>query len=126
MRTLVLETVQWSSLPDVDEVQPINDMDWQVLNEIRDVLQRHDRLERFGVCLLHRHFELDEKEIAVEYTDVERRTSTILVEPKKNSDRKLLETQWRFGMAGPEAVTKCEKQCDYNRGHKKIHVKVGR
>jgi len=28
MSALVLETVQWSSLPDVDSVEPINELDY--------------------------------------------------------------------------------------------------
>ena len=125
MSQLILETVQWSSLPDIDKVEPIGEKDRQVLDEIRDIILRHGREGRFGVCLLHKHFELADNEIAVEYTDVEKRTSTVVVEDKK-SDGDHIETVWRFKIDGPVAVTVCEQRCHYDRGHKSVHVKVGR
>ena len=41
MNTIVLETVQWSSLPDVDDLEPIGAQDHAVLAEIAKVLRRH-------------------------------------------------------------------------------------
>jgi hypothetical protein len=127
MSQLVLETVQWSSLPDIESVERVGDNDRQVLEEIRDVLVRHNRTSRFGVCLLHKHFEIGADEIAVEYTDVAARTSTVVAEPaKKNSDGNYIETVWRFKNNGPVAVTVCEQRCHYDKGHRSVHVKVGR
>ena len=127
MSQVVLETVQWSSLPNIEDVEPISASDRQVLDEIRDVLVRHGRTGRFGVCLLHKHFEVAADEVAVEYTDVAARTSTIVAEPAaKMSGRNQIETVWRFKNDGPVAVTVCEQKCDYNQGHRAVHVKVGR
>ena len=127
MSQLTLETVQWSSLPDIDDVEPIGEGDRQVLEEIRDILVRHGRTDRFGVCLLHKHFEVAPNEIAIEYTDVEARTSTVVV--KRNdtaSEGNHIETVWRFQNDGPAGVTVCEQKCYYNNGHRSVHVKVGR
>jgi hypothetical protein len=121
-----LETVQWSSLPDIDAVQPIGEADVQVLDEY-DVLLRNNRSDRFGVCLLHKHFEIASNEIAVEYTDIEARTSTVVVEPSESpSGGNHIETVWRFKHDGPVAVTVCEQRCHYDKGHRSVHVKVGR
>lgn len=45
------------------------DMDHQLnsegaacLAELREVLGKHDRLNRFGITLIHKHFELSEDE----------------------------------------------------------------
>jgi len=85
------------------------------------------RLGKFGVCLLHKHFELAENEIAVEYTDVDSRTSTVIVEPAQQTTAgKHIETLWRFKQDGPASVTVCEQKCYYNQGHRAVHVKVGR
>lgn len=127
MSQLTLETVQWSSLTDINDVQPLGESDRQILDEIRDVLVRHSGTNRFGVCLLHKHFEVAEDEVAVEYTNAEDRTSTVVVEPlNASADRNHIETVWRFKNDGPNAVTVCELKCDYNQGHKQVHVKVGR
>lgn len=124
--SLVLETVQWASLSEIDDVDPINETDREVLEEIRNVLVRHNRTERFGVCLLHKHFEIGENEIGVEYTDVEGRTSTIVVEPRDGSSGSVIETNWRFRKGESQNVTVCVRRCQYNSGHRQVHVKEGR
>jgi hypothetical protein len=123
---VVLETVQWSSLVDVDDVKPVDDQDYVVLEEIRQVLAKHGSTERFGVCLLHRHFDVAPGEIAVEYTDTANRISTVRVEPQ-GPEGDYLQTMWRFG-PGPEGVTirTCVRRCNNAGGHKNEHVKEDR
>jgi hypothetical protein len=125
MEQITLEPIQWTTLPDIDDVAPINDNDHAVLQEIRQVLQKHGYMERFGVCLLHRHFDLKEDECLMEYTDTENKTQTLVVEKKLAPSADKIETMWRFSHHLPE-VTLCEKQCSYSSGHKQVHVKVGR
>jgi len=48
------------------------------------VLQRYGALDRFGISLIHRHFDIADDEELMEYTDVEQRTLT--VKPVKKSD----------------------------------------
>ncbi len=73
MRPLTINSLQWSTLLDIDDVKPIDESDSVCLEEIRDVLERHDRLDRFGVTLLHKHFDLGDDEILLETTDVGQR-----------------------------------------------------
>jgi hypothetical protein len=68
--------------PDITEVKPADAADMGVLAEIQDVLKRHNALGRFGVNLLHQHFDMAKDEIMVEYTDVEARTQTLRVEKR--------------------------------------------
>lgn len=67
----------WNDLKDIDEVSPVNEQDLPCLGEIRDVLKRHGLQERFGVALLHKHFDLSPGEMLVEQTDKANRTLTI-------------------------------------------------
>ena len=122
---VIMETVQWSSLVDVDDVEPITDQDYVVLNEVKEVLQKHGVMDRFGVCLLHRHFDVKEEELAVEYTDVENRISTIKVEAAGGVKGPFLETMWRFSDR-PHEVTACVRRCSYSDGHKNVHGKEER
>lgn len=124
MTTMVMETIQWSTLPNIEDVPPLDESDAAVLQEIRDVLARHGRLERFGVCLLHRHFELADDELLMEYTDDEQRTQTLVVEKKRPSSAERIETMWQFSET--TQVTVCEKGCEYQGGHRRVHRKVGR
>jgi len=91
------------------------------------VLLRHDCLDRFGVALLHKHFEPADNEVLVETTDVEARTSTLSVEQRTDHKGRLLETQWRFATGdSPRDVTVCVNRCHYDRGHKTRHHREGR
>lgn len=123
---VVLETVQWSSLVDVDDVQPVDAHDYAVLDEVRQVLAKHGATERFGVCLLHRHFDVAPGEIAVEYTDTQRRISTVRVE-SHGPEGDYLQTMWRFGPS-PEGVTTtvCVRRCSNVDGHTNKHLKEER
>ena len=123
-QNITLETIQWATLPNINDVAPIDDKDHEVLQEVRDVLQRHGYTKRFGICLLHRHFDLKEDECLMEYTDDESRSQMLVVEKKATTSSAVLETMWRF--SDMTQVTKCEKACVYNRGHKQVHQKVGR
>lgn len=122
---VILETVQWSSLTDVDDVERITDQDYVVLNEVKEVLRKHGVMDRFGVCLLHRHFDVKEDELAVEYTDVESRISTIKVESAGTARGPFLETMWRFSDR-PHEVTACVRRCSDSDGHKNVHGKEER
>jgi hypothetical protein len=83
MSTLVLESMQWSDLDHIADVKPIDDSDAECLEEVRLVLQKHDALRRFGIALLHNHFELADDEMMLEMTDAERREH--VVRPVKTS-----------------------------------------
>ena len=108
---MVLEAVQWSSLTDIDSVEPLNDNDRSVLDEIREVLLRHGKQSRFGVCLLHKHFDLNENEVAVEYTDPEQRISKVIVESRDFGEANAVQTVWRFQSGTPTMGTICISRC---------------
>lgn len=125
MEKLVLETVQWSALLDIDDVKPLKDEDYQVLEKIGAVLKLYGYEERFGVCLLHKHFDLAANEKLVEETDVENRLLITKVSDNTKEELDTIETMWRFPK-GIEAAVECVKVCDYNNGHKMRHQIVGR
>tara|TARA_R110000823_G_C15886413_1_gene495580 strand:- start:983 stop:1357 length:375 start_codon:yes stop_codon:yes gene_type:complete len=123
MSKLNLETVQWSSLKDIDEVEPINDKDHEVLSELKEILLKHGYINRFGVTLLHRHFDIAQDEIIMENTDTEARVSVLSVE-KDCGGQSTIETMWKFA-DGPHAVTQCVLRCHYFLGHKQRHKREG-
>lgn len=71
--TVQVSAMQWSDLSHIADVKPIGDDDADCLNEIKDVLEKYGCLDRFGVALLHNHFELSSDEILLETTDVDTR-----------------------------------------------------
>ena len=119
MQAIKLETVQWVNLRDIDDVERIGDQDHIVLKELKSVLVKHGYTNRFGVCLLHRHFDIEDDEIVMENTDADARVSVLSVEKNSGSDSSI-ETMWRFS-SEPQAITKCVLRCHYDSGHKQRH-----
>jgi hypothetical protein len=77
MNTLSIQPTKWSQLPGADAVIEFSDKDTDFLRELRDVLKKHGVLERFGISLLHTHFDVAEDEVLLETTDIEERTQFI-------------------------------------------------
>lgn len=73
MNPIALQPLQWNTLKHIDDVEPIGANDAACLEEIRSVLERHDCLNRFGLALLHSHFDIDDDELLLETTNVAER-----------------------------------------------------
>ena len=87
MTTVHVQAMQWGDIPDMGDSDLLpfsSDNDAECFREIRDVLKRHNALQRFGVFLIHKHFEIAEDEEMTECTDHEGRTLTII--PRKKAD----------------------------------------
>lgn len=74
--TLELNCMSWNDLPNIDDTPQLDRDDERCLAEIQQVLQRHDMTSRFGVAVLHQHFELESDEVLIEHCDVRSRTLT--------------------------------------------------
>ncbi|PJC95810.1 hypothetical protein GQ37_025365 [Janthinobacterium sp. BJB1] len=84
MHSLNIQAMQWQPVADISAVQSLQADDLACFRELRDVLLRYGALERFGISLIHRHFDIDDDEELMEYTDAAARTLT--VKPVKKSD----------------------------------------
>lgn len=109
-------------LPNINEVEPLQAEDMECLREIRDVLAKHGRLNRFGVNLLHGHFDVATDECLVEVCDPEKRTLMILpVNRSELAGQRMMETNWRLDSG--ESLLDCWASCiiDYKGDHMKAH-----
>jgi hypothetical protein len=91
----------------LEKVAPLSADDLECMNEIRDVLKRRGKSERFGVTLLHKHFELESDETLVETTDSKARAMVLqpaIIDP---SDTSAIDTQWYLGGNMPLSLVKC-------------------
>ena len=84
MTQVILEPMQWSTLDHIGDVEPIGEGDAACLEEIRQVLAKHGGLSRFGVTLLHSHFDMADDEVLMETTDLSLREHRI--RPMKASE----------------------------------------
>ncbi len=117
---VVVSPLQWAQLQDIDDVEPLNDSDSACLAELRDVLKRHDRLERFGVALLHSHFEMAEDEILIETSDETSRTLTLRPANAAEAEERGIGTVWMLRDGAPQTMTACKLVCipQIGRSHK--------
>lgn len=122
--------IQNSHLLDISEINPFskdNPKDVQCFDEIRQVLKKYNYLDRFGVCLLHRHFDVFSDECLIESCDISTRTLTI--EPIKQnniiSKGQLIETSWNLSPKKPIPEVSCETYCwvDSKGEHQWSHKK---
>ncbi len=85
---------EFNALPHIDDIDPLNVGDHKCMEELRDVLEKHGKLSRFGITLLHRHFDLNEGEILVEFTDTANRVQTVEIEMLADKRPCAIETAW--------------------------------
>lgn len=106
---------QWNHLPDIHDTRPLSATDRACLDAIRDVLERHGCLDRFGVNLLHKHFELADDEILVEQVDEAGRrlvTAPVKVALVEAEMPTAYETQWHWRRSASGEVSQiCNQRC---------------
>jgi hypothetical protein len=84
-----------TTLPGFDEAQPLTADDAAFVSELRALLERHGNLDRFGICLLHEHFDVRHNEILMETNDPERRILTVTPENAETLPE-FKATMWRL------------------------------
>lgn len=116
MKRLTIAPLHWSRLPELRQVPPLDDDDLVCMGELRAVLARHGRLDRFALHLIHKHFELGADEVLVEYSDPAMREQWQRVELRTSAAlHDAVPTTWTLAAAAPLAVCVCAYEVD--RGH---------
>ena len=121
MHSLNLQAMQWQPVADISAVTPLRPEDLDCFRELRDVLLRYGALERFGIALIHRHFDIADDEEMMEYTDAGQRTLT--VKPVKKSDIDWAHTtitNWKLTQGDEVARIGCGCACN-SGGHLGYH-----
>jgi hypothetical protein len=98
----------WDGLESIDDIRPLSAEDRPIIAEVRDVLARHGALERFGLTLLHSHFELEGDEVLVE--EVHSGERLLTTRPRQTTDETsaLFATSFRLDQGlTPMTVTYC-------------------
>jgi hypothetical protein len=123
MQTLVVQAMQWAPIPDMNRMEhDFTDTDAECLAEIRTVLMKHGKLERFGLTLLHKHFDVADDECLLETIDATNRTLVVRPVPRSTLGQ-AVQTQWRLDAVDP--LLWCESYCnrtsngDHQHGHQR-------
>lgn len=91
----------------VEHSEALDGTDFECFSEIKKVLEKYGKSDRFGVALLHKHFEMEGQEVLVETTDVENRSMSIQPQILDSSNINMIDTQWYLGGSMPLSLVKC-------------------
>lgn len=108
MSKLTIQPMQWTRTKDLHDCAPLAEDDLKCMEEVRSVLAKHNKLGRFALHLIHKHFDLDDDEILVEYSDPTIREQFFKVE-KANSEAvaRAIPTTWTLEALQPSARCVC-------------------
>ena len=99
-------------------VAPVSDSDARVLRDVREILERRDRLRRFGVSLLHDAIGVRELEVLLETCDLSTRALHCIAAGRE--DKRVsrgVETTWSWSAPAEAeamdawAIRTCVRQC---------------
>ncbi len=113
-----------NAFPDIFSVRPRSEDDEACIQDIKAVLEKHGKIDRFGLTLLHKHFDIKEGEMLVEETDESTRTQTIQPLQQSEIGGAIIETAWHLG--SNSAGIGCYLNCvAYPYDHQRSHIKAG-
>jgi hypothetical protein len=92
---IFLKAADPNSMLEVDEAHNL-EQDQAVLDRIRDILFRHNKEERFGVALLHKHFPMAADERILETFKPETRNLTLTIVNEKELGQETIPSVFRF------------------------------
>lgn len=113
MTKFAIAPMHWANTKDLVDCAPISEADITCMKDVRAILEKHGKLDRFALHLIHKHFDLAEDEILVEYSDASRREQFFKAE-KASSEaaRHAIPTTWT--LKGMEPMAFCV--CAYRQG----------
>jgi hypothetical protein len=94
----------------IDHVEPRLASEDRMFGEVLEVLRRHGAEKKYGLALLHKHFDLADDEVLMEYTDLQNRTLITMPAPRSKVSGDAVETMWSLA-GGPATV--CVGFCYY-------------
>ncbi len=116
MDGLTIQALQWARLADLHDVPALDQHDLACMAELREVLMRHGRLQRFALHLVHKHFELAADEVLVEYSDPLAREQLLRVERRDAAVlQSAIPTTWTLAEAQPLVACVCAYRTEH--GH---------
>jgi|GEM_PF-6015100 len=104
----------WNDLSNLTDVHELTKDDDQCLLELQSIIEKQGLTSKFGVALLHKHFEIEEDEVLLESNNPVQRTLTS--QPIKVNEAEKGEyatTIWRFDEGNRYGCSYCQKNhCD--------------
>ncbi len=112
--------LEYGVVSETPQEQIITTKDQQCFDEIRQILQKHQAQNRFGITLINTE-ELLENQVRLETNSIKDRTLLSRILDKNLSSGRSVETNWSLNTM--EAVATCKGTCAVNSagGHTNEH-----
>lgn len=124
-RNVIVQPVQWTSFKDIDDIEPVNEGDHACLLELREVLRKYGQQDRFGVALLHSHFDLEEDEVMLETSDHSNRSLHLNAVRQSETGKHDVGTIWKLADGDLDVASWCRSYCKRDfLGHWDLHNKA--
>lgn len=106
-----MHAVQMNAFPHINQVEGLCKTDDECMAEVQAVLAKYGKTAKFGITLLHKHFEVSNSEVLVEHCDEVNRVLTCKpISVAELPSAQLIQTAWRFTEAGERiSVRDCVK-----------------
>lgn len=107
----MLNPILHNELSDIQDVALITKEDTDCLTELKEIIQKYGMENKFGISLLHKHFDFKDNEMLVETINVQERvltTTPVLVDEERK--KSLVQTVWCFSK-DQSLVKGCESFC---------------
>lgn len=106
-----MQSLQWSKLPRINAVEhDLSVEDELCLREVAEVLKKHRKEWRFGVNLLHSHFDLSEDEVLLETNDPRDQSLWIRPVPRASvANEEIVTTAWCLATGEPQMGCVCKR-----------------
>ena len=111
VKKTMLNPILHNELSDIQEVALITKDDSYCLSELKEIILKYGKENKFGISLLHTHFDLLENEMLVETINVKERVlTTTPVQVDEQRKKSLVQTVWCFSK-DQSLVKGCESFC---------------
>ncbi len=94
--TVPIAAISFNNLLDIDDVSPYSEEDVKVIAQLGKVLIAHNMHQRFGISLIHKHYDLKENEIVLETTSEQNAKEFSMSVASFDNQSDVLPSMWRF------------------------------
>lgn len=125
MNAVNIAPAEVEPLVDGGQVMLMSDNDKVLFDVLHAVLEKHGALRRFGVTLLHQHFQITDDEVLLEVSNRTERTQVTRPVKRSSLNETHIETAWRLDTGRPLSVMNCVPQADgtHQERHSDIQLK---
>jgi len=122
MTALAIQPMQWGKLEDLHDTAPLGKDDFECMKAVREVLMKFNKVERFALHLVHKHFDIADDEILVEYSNANTREQYFKPEKADSENaRDAIPTTWILRDLEASVLCVCAKT---ENGHQGRHAEA--